>query len=127
MVIRLSMVGLTLVFAIIAVLLGAKYPTGPNTISFDQPILLMISIGMVVALFLPPIILAFFDHMVVRIVSAIYQAFIVITFLGLILVGFLIPSVWVIGIGIMGAIVNIGSIIATMVAGTKGSTVTSSY
>ncbi|WP_336246394.1 hypothetical protein [Sporosarcina cyprini] len=120
MVIRLSMLSLTLALAITAVLLGAKYPTGPNTISFDQPILLLISIGMVVALFLPPLILAFFDHTVVRIISTIYQAFIVFTFVVLIPVGFFIPSVWVIGVGIAGVLVSTGSILATVVEGKRG-------
>ncbi|MBB4826273.1 hypothetical protein HNO89_003532 [Sporosarcina luteola] len=119
--------GLTFAFAIIAVLLRANYPTGPHTITFDQSILLIMSIGTVVMLFIKPIILAFFDHMTFRIVSAIYQAFLAIIFLGLMLVGFLFPSVWVIVIGIGGAIVNIGSIIAKMVAGTKGSAVTTFY
>ncbi|GKV57934.1 putative membrane protein YdeH [Sporosarcina sp. NCCP-2222] len=127
MVIRLSMLCLTLAIAISAVLLGAKYPTGPNTISFDQPILLVISIGMVVALFLPPLILAFFDHPVVRIISTIYQAFIVLAFVVLIPVGFFIPSVWVIGVGITGVLVSTGSVLATVITGTKRDIQTSSY
>jgi len=116
---RLSMVFFTMVLAIIAALLAAKNPTGPNTVSFDEPVILLLSIGIIVVLFLPPLILSFFNHLAVKITSAIYQAFIVIGFLGLIPVGFLIPSFSVIIIGTLGTIVSICSIIITILVGLK--------
>lgn len=119
--IRFSFVFLTMVLAIIALLLGAKNPTGPNTVSFDEPFILMLSIGMVIMLFIPPFIFSFFNHMVVKIISAIYQGFAVILFLGLVPVGFFIPDVWVIVVGIIGVIVSICSIIVTILAGLKNS------
>lgn len=116
---RFSMVFLTMVLAIIALLLAAKYPTGPNTVSFDEPVGFWLSFGMLVALFLPPLILSLFNHVAVKIISALYQAFIVLTFLGLIPVGIMIPSFWVIIIGALGAIVSICSIIVTILVGLK--------
>lgn len=114
---RSSMVLLTLVLAIIALFLAAKYPTGPNTVSFDEPVILWFTLGILVVLFLPPFILSLFNNLVVKIISAIYQAFIVLTFLGLIPVGLMIPSIWVIVIGVLGVITSIGSIIVTISVG----------
>ena len=113
------MVLLTMILAIIALLLAAKNPTGPNTVSFDHPESLWLSLGMLIVLFLPPLILSFFNNLAVKVVSAIYQSFIVLTFLGLILVGFIIPSFWVTTIGVVGTIVSICSIIVTILAGLK--------
>src|SRR5690625_3913067 len=89
---RVSMVFLTMVLAIIALFLATQHPTGPNTVSFDDPVSLLISLGMLVALFLPPLILSFFNHIAVKILSAIYQAFIIFCFLILISIGFFILS-----------------------------------
>lgn len=119
MVKRISMVFLTMVLAIIALLLAAKYPTGPNTVSFDEPVGFWIYFVMLIVLFLPPLILSFFNHLAVKIMSAIYQVFIVISFLGLIPVGFIIPSFWVITVGVIGTIVSICSIIITILVGLK--------
>ena len=119
MAIRVSMVFLTMVLAIVSLLIAAKYPTGPNTVSYDEPVGLWLSLGMLVALFLPPLTLSFFNHLAVKIISAIYQAFIVISFLALIPIGFLVPGFSVIVIGIVGTIVSIGSIITTIVVGLK--------
>ncbi|KAB8126381.1 hypothetical protein F9U64_20180 [Gracilibacillus oryzae] len=116
---RVAMIFLTLTFAIIILLLAAKNPTGPNTVSFDEPIGLLLSAGMVVVLFLPPLILAFFQHLVARIVSAIYQGFFVLSFLILIPVGFLAPDFGVIIVAVAGIIISICSIVVTIVAGRK--------
>lgn len=113
------MVCLTLVFSIIAVLFGAKYPPTPGMISLEKPIVLVFTLAMVVALFLPPLILAFFQHRAVRIFSAIYQGIIILAFLVLIPVGIYIPNIWVILIGIVGTIITIGSIMATIMVGIK--------
>jgi len=116
---RLSMVFLTMVLAIVALLIAAKHPTGPNTVSYDEPVGLWISLGMLVVLFLPPLILSLFNNLAVKIISAIYQALIVISFLALVPVGFLVPSFSVIVIGAVGTIVSICSIIVTILVGLK--------
>jgi len=116
---RLSMVLLTMMLAIIALLSAAKNPTGPNTVSFDEPESLWLSLVMLIVLFLPPLILSFFNKLVVKIISAIYQSFIVLAFLGLILVGLIIPSFWVTTIGVVGTVVSICSIIVTILSGLK--------
>ncbi|MBB4826274.1 hypothetical protein HNO89_003533 [Sporosarcina luteola] len=122
--VRLSMVCLTFAYAFIAAVIGlkfaSKYPTNPyNTISFEEPFVHLFSLGMVVVLFLPPFILAFFQHIVIRIISAFYQGIIAISFLVLIPAGIFKSNIWVIIIGIIGAILMIGSIVATIMAGTK--------
>ncbi|WP_026560893.1 hypothetical protein AB3Z07_23020 [Metabacillus halosaccharovorans] len=113
MVKRFSMLIIT-ILAIGALLFAAKNPTGPNTVSFDEPLNLLMSLGTLIVLLLPPVILSFFNHLVLNIIFAIYQAFIVLTFLGLIIVGFVIPSSWLIAIGALGAIVGISSIVVTI-------------
>lgn len=121
MVKRLSMLLLVALLAILALLLAAKNPTGPNTVSFDDPLNLLMSLGILILLLLPPVFLSFFNNLVLNIISSIYQAFIVLTFLGLIIVGFVIPSSWIIAVGALGSIVGIGSIIVTLLEGRKGS------
>jgi|SRR5690625_2800344 len=116
---RVSMVFLTMVLAIVALFLATQHPTGPNTVSFDEPVGLLISLGMLVALFVPPLILSFFNHIAVKIISAIYQAFIVISFLILIPIGLFIPAFSIIVTGILGAIVSICSILVTVLVGQK--------
>lgn len=122
MVKRLSMVLMIMILAIVALVLAAKNPTGPNTVSFDDPLNFWLSLGTLIVLLLPPLILSFFNHLVLNIISAIYQAFIVLTFLGIILVGFVIPSIWIIVIGALGTIVGIGSIVVTIVEALKKGT-----
>ncbi|GAB2542627.1 hypothetical protein [Gracilibacillus alcaliphilus] len=117
---RFLMVLLTLITAIVAVLLAAKNPTGPNTVSYDEPLGLWLSIGMIVVLFLPPLFLSLFNNMVVKIISAVYQGFIVIAFLGLIPIGFFVQDGVSVGmVGIIGTIISICSIVVTIVAGWK--------
>lgn len=119
MVKRFSILLIIMILAIFALLLAAKNPTGPNTVSFDEPLNLFMSLGTLIILLLPPVILSFFNHFLLNIISAIYQAFIVLTFLGLIIVGIFIPSVWIITIGILGAIVGISSIVVTILESNK--------
>jgi len=119
MVKRFSMVFITLILAITALLLAAKYPTGPNTVSFDEPAIMWLNAGILVVLFLLPLIFSFFNLLVLRIISAIYQVFFVFGFLGLVLVGFIIPSIWVILNGALGAIISICSIIVTIFVGSR--------
>ena len=119
MVKRFCMVLITLILAITALLLAAKYPTGPNTVSFDEPAIMWLNAGILVVLFLLPLIFSFFNLLVLRIISAIYQIFFVFGFLGLVLVGFMIPSIWVIVNGALGAIISICSIIVTILVGSK--------
>lgn len=119
MVKRFSMVFLTMILAVVIVLLADKNPTGPNTVSFDEPAILWLSIGILVVLFLPPLVLSFFNHLVVKIISAIYQAFIVLSFIALIPIGFIGSGFWVTVIAIVGTIVSICSIIVTILVGLK--------
>ncbi|WP_024371974.1 hypothetical protein [Exiguobacterium sp. ZOR0005] len=108
---RFSLAFLTMILAIATLFIAAKNSVGDNVISFDQPEVMKISIGIVVLLFLPPLILSFFNNNVVKVINAAYQAFIVLTFLGLIPVGFMIPNgMMTIIISILGTIVSIASV-----------------
>ncbi|WP_080873586.1 hypothetical protein [Oceanobacillus timonensis] len=68
---KILMIVLTLVSAIACILLTVRHTTGSNTISYDDPAGLLISIGMVVVLFLPPFLLSFLHHSVAKMISAI--------------------------------------------------------
>lgn len=112
---RFFLVLLTLIMSIVVMLVAAKNSPGEHVISFDEPIILMISIGIVVFLFIPPLAMSFFGNLVVRIISAVYQCFIVLTFLGLIPIGFLIPDgFWTILVSIAGTFVSIASVVVTL-------------
>ncbi|WP_338443795.1 hypothetical protein V5F86_02770 [Bacillus spizizenii] len=115
---RFCLVFLTLMMSIVVVLVAAKDSPGDNVISFDQPIILMISIGIIVFLFIPPLAMSFFGNWVVRIISGVYQCFIVLTFLGLIPIGFLIPDGFlIILVSIAGTLVSIASVAVTLCIG----------
>ncbi|MCY7758275.1 hypothetical protein [Bacillus inaquosorum] len=115
---RFSLVCLTLIMSIIVVLVAAKNSPGDNVISFDEPIILMISIGIVVFLFIPPLVMSFFGNWVVRIISGVYQWFIFLTFMGLIPIGFLIPNGFLtILLSIAGTLVSITSVVVTLLIG----------
>ena|SRR5690625_267577 len=119
MFLRFSMVFLTMVLSVVILLIAAQHPTGPNTVSFDDPVGFWISLGMLVAFFVPPLVLSFFNNLTVKVISAIYQSFIVIHFFILIPVGYLIPGVSISVIGTLGALVSIGSIFVTVLVGYK--------
>ncbi|MUV38219.1 putative membrane protein YdeH [Lentibacillus sp. JNUCC-1] len=112
---RFLMVVLTLIAAVGSVLLAAKHPTGPNSVSYDEPIGLSLSIGMIVVLFLPPLILSLFGHRVVRIISAVYQFFIVISFMGTIPISFLlVSSIGMTAVAVIGTLLSIVSVVITL-------------
>ncbi|MEC2184470.1 hypothetical protein P9G43_17990 [Bacillus spizizenii] len=115
---RFSLVFLTLIMSIIVLLVAGKDSPGDHVISFDEPIILMISIGIVIFLFIPPLAMSFFGNLVVRIISGVYQCFIVLTFLGLIPIGFLIPNDFLtILVSIAGTLVSIASVAVTLCIG----------
>lgn len=114
---KFFLVLLTLIIAVVVALLAARYPTGPNTISYDEPVILWITIGMLVVLFLPPLILSLYHNRIVNIISAVYQSFVVIVFLAMIPIGFLFPEhVWVSILALLGAVVSIASVIVILKA-----------
>lgn len=113
---RLTLVIITMLFAVAALLIAAGHPTGPDDVSYDDPAGLWLSLGMLVALFVVPIVLSLFEHRAVKVISAVYQAIMILTyFVGLIPVGLIAPgSIWVGIIGLIGAIVSISSMIVTI-------------
>lgn len=61
---RFFLVLLTLIMSIVVMLVAAENSPGEHVISFDEPIILMISIGIVVFLFIPPLAMSFFGNLV---------------------------------------------------------------
>ncbi|WCL57085.1 hypothetical protein PNF30_16570 [Bacillus safensis] len=111
---RFFLILLTLIMSIVSMLVAAKNSPGDNVISFDEPRILMISMGIVIFLFIPPLIMSFFGNFVVRVISGVYQCFIVLSFLGLIPIGFLIPNGFLtIVVSIAGTLISIFSVIVT--------------
>ncbi|KUP37637.1 hypothetical protein AU385_00800 [Bacillus halotolerans] len=112
---RFFLVLLTLMMSIVVILVAAKDSPGDNVISFGEPMILMISIGIVVFLFIPLLAMSFFGNMAVRIISGVYQCFIVLTFLGMIPIGFLIPNGFLtILVSVLGTLVSIISVVVTL-------------
>lgn len=106
---------ITLIIAVVVILLAARHPTGPNTVSYEEPAGLLIAIGMVIVLFLPLLILSLFSHRVVRIISAVCQTIVVISFLGIIPIGFLFPQHFGVSIiAFFGFLTSIASVVVTL-------------
>ncbi|MFS0657091.1 hypothetical protein [Bacillus sp. 179-C3.3 HS] len=111
---RFLLVLSTLVMSVAVLLTAAMDSLGEHTISFEEPFILMLSVGMVVVLFIPPLVLSFFHHIVIRVISGIYQCFIVFSFLGLLPIGFLIPNGGlIILVSVIGFLVSVVSVIVT--------------
>ncbi|HBQ77675.1 MAG TPA: hypothetical protein DD663_12740 [Exiguobacterium sp.] len=111
---RLTFVCVTLCVAIVAVLVAARHSTG-NIISLEEPLSVYMAIGLIVFLFLPPLILSFFENPVLKIVNVIYQSLIVFSFVGLIPVGFLIPNgSSTIIVAVLGTVASLASVIVTI-------------
>lgn len=89
---RVSLVVLSMVLAVVTLLVAAQYAVGESVVSFDQPKTLSISVAIVVLLFLPPLFLSFFENGGVKIINAAYQSIIVLSFIGLIPMGFMTPN-----------------------------------
>ncbi|MCF3944790.1 hypothetical protein [Oceanobacillus alkalisoli] len=112
MVKKLPMVLFTLILAIAAILIAARHPTGPNTVSYDEPFGLWLSIGMVIILFLPGLILALFKNRTANMILIVFQAFVAIVFLGMMPIGFIFQgSIGVSVIALLGTLVSIASIV----------------
>ncbi|KNH35690.1 hypothetical protein [Exiguobacterium acetylicum] len=108
---RITFVCVTLCVAIVATLVAARHSTG-NAISFEEPLSVYIAIGLIVFLFLPPLVLSFFEYPVLKFINVVYQSLIVFSFVGLIPVGFLIPNgSSTIIVAVLGTIASLASVI----------------
>lgn len=104
--------------SIFAVFAAAEESPGNRVISFDEPMILLISLGIILCLFIPPFVMSFFSSLVVRIISGVYQCFIVLTFAGLIPIGFLIPNGFLtILAAVLGTLVSSASVAVTLFVG----------
>ncbi|WP_111289846.1 hypothetical protein [Bacillus safensis] len=110
----------TLLMAILVLYIASKNSPGKNTISLDEPILFILSAGMVIFFFIPPLVMSFFDQIVVRVISGTYQCFILLLFLGLIPISFLIPNGGLTFlVAILGCLLSLFSIIFTFIGRTN--------
>ena len=117
---KFLMVLCTLILAIAVILIAARHPTGPNTVSYDEPLGLSLSIGMVAILFLPVLILALFHNRIAKIICIVFQVFVTLTFLALIPFGFIFPeSIGVSVLAVLGVLASIASIVIIARNGAK--------
>ncbi len=85
--VRITFIILAILSTIVCLFLAAMHPTGPNTVTFEQPYLFTLNIILMVLVALPSLVLAIYDYMSFRISSAILQ------FLGLSLGSFIIDII----------------------------------
>ncbi|MCS5349016.1 hypothetical protein NYT34_06725 [Staphylococcus aureus] len=71
--VQITFIILSILSTIVCLFLAAIHPTGPNTITFEQPYLFTLNIIMMISIALPALILAIFDNMSLRVSSAILQ------------------------------------------------------
>lgn len=113
---RVSFVLLSMTLAVATLLLAARYAVGPSVISFDQPKALSLSIAIVVLLFLPPLFLSFFENTIMKVMNAAYQSLIVLSFTGLIPLGFVAPdgSLLIVLTAVLGTLISIVSTVTAV-------------
>lgn len=89
---KVLLVFLTMCSAVALLFIASKNALGDHVISLEEPVAFGISVIMTIVLFLPPLILSFFNRPLINIINVIYQSFIVLTFIGLMPIGFMIPN-----------------------------------
>ncbi len=89
---KVLLVFLTMCSAVALLFIASKNAVGDHVISLEEPVAFRISVIMTIVLFLPPLILSFFNHSLLNIINVVYQSFIVLTFIGLMPIGFMIPN-----------------------------------
>lgn len=89
---KVLLVFLTMCSAVALLFIASKNALGDHVISLEKPVAFSISVIMTIVLFLPPLILSFFNRPLINIINVIYQSFIVLTFIGLMPIGFMIPN-----------------------------------
>ncbi|WP_290787440.1 hypothetical protein [Exiguobacterium sp. UBA7533] len=89
---KVLLVFLTMCSAVALLFIASKNALGDHVISLEEPVAFSISVIMTIILFLPPLILSFFNRPLINIINVIYQSFIVLTFIGLMPIGFMIPN-----------------------------------
>ncbi|KSU49558.1 hypothetical protein AS033_09335 [Exiguobacterium indicum] len=89
---KVLLVFLTMCSAVALLFIASKNAVGDHVISLEEPVAFRISVIMTIVLFLPPLILSFFNHPLINIINVVYQSFIVLTFIGLMPIGFMIQN-----------------------------------
>ncbi|KOP28963.1 hypothetical protein ADM98_08555 [Exiguobacterium sp. BMC-KP] len=89
---KVLLVFLAMCSAVAQLFIVSKNAVGDHVTSLEEPVAFRISVIMTIVLFLPPLILSFFNHSLINIINVVYQSFIVLTFIGLMPIGFMIPN-----------------------------------
>lgn len=109
---RVTSVFLVMCSAITMLFVASKNSVGKSSISLEEPGVFKISLMIIVGLFLVPLILSFFSNSVIKMMNIAYQSIIVLTFLGLIPIGFMIPNgITTIIVSVLGTLMSIISIV----------------
>ncbi|WP_040981122.1 hypothetical protein [Oceanobacillus jeddahense] len=112
---RLGLLVLTLIVSIIALFVTAYYQRDFNTLSLDDSQIIQASIIIMVILFIPPVLLSFFNHKFWRFISAIYQSMFFLGFIVLVPTGvFSFNAVFISIVSLVGAVISLWSIFITL-------------
>ncbi|GAJ98938.1 hypothetical protein [Geomicrobium sp. JCM 19055] len=85
MVSRVGVATVSWLAAIGLILVIASEQLGPNGVSYTNPLHLIQTLGFISLVFVIPVILALFHQLVIRIISGIYQLFLVFVYLFVVL------------------------------------------
>ena len=119
---RVTLVFLMMCSAITMLFVASKNSVGESTISLEEPGVFKISLMIFVGLFLLPLILSLFSNSVIKMINIAYQSIIVLTFLGLIPIGFMIPNgITTILVSVLGTLLSIMSIVVLVMDKTSRS------
>ena len=112
---RFGLLILMLIVSIVTLFVTAYYQRDVNTLSLNDPQVIQASIIIMVILFIPPILLSFFNHKFWRFISAIYQSMFFLGFIILVPTGvFSFNAVFISVASLVGAVISIWSIIITL-------------
>lgn len=124
--IRISMFLLSIIAIIGIGLTCAKYPTGPNTINYEDPRGLITSLLVLILLALPAFILTIFSHIIPRIISGILQICSLVMWVPLAIIAFVIGPLPLAFMVTLACIIIIISAIVTFSVGSSKSSQTAS-
>ncbi len=112
---RLGLLFLMLIVSIVTLFVTAYYQRDMNTLSLNDPQVIQASIIVMVILFIPPVLLSFFNHKFWRFLSAIYQSMFFLGFIILVPTGvFSFNAVFISIVSLVGAVISIWSIFITL-------------
>ncbi|CEI83622.1 hypothetical protein J18TS1_04310 [Oceanobacillus oncorhynchi subsp. incaldanensis] len=104
-----------LIVSIVTLFVTAYFQRDVNTLSLNDPQVIQASIIIMIILFIPPVLLSFFNHKFWRVISAIYQSIFFLGFIILVPTGvFSFQAVGISIVSLIGAVISLWSIFSTL-------------